>query len=115
MNYFMMPGARPEHISNKIDRVIQCVCVYFRITYQELTTRTRKREIVWPRQILSYLLRTDCQLTYKHTGEILGGYDHTSIMHAIGSVKNMMETDSTAFDAVVSIRSKYHREYIVHK
>ncbi len=55
--------------------------------------RTRRREVVKYRQALMYYLRQHTAASLLDIGAFLGGYDHTSIIHSIQTVKNLMKTD----------------------
>jgi chromosomal replication initiator protein len=61
--------------------IIREVNRYFRIPIEELLGKKRNKEIVLPRQITMYLLRTEANISYPEIGRIMGGKDHSTIMH----------------------------------
>jgi chromosomal replication initiator protein len=47
---------------------------------------SRKKELVWPRQIAIYLMREELKTSYPTIGSELGGRDHTTAMHAYNKI-----------------------------
>lgn len=62
--------------------IIGVVCDYYNTTLDELTKKGRKKEIVHPRQLAMYLLRSELVLSYTKIGREFGGRDHTTALHA---------------------------------
>lgn len=73
------------HVSSKnitVQDVIKIVADFFGVSPQDLVERSRKKEIVEPRQVCMYLMRDALNLSYPHIGEKLGKRDHTTAIHA---------------------------------
>ena len=66
--------------------VIEAVAKFYNITYKELISPSRKKELVWPRQISIYLIREELNTSYPTIGNELGGRDHTTAMHAYNKI-----------------------------
>jgi len=69
--------------------VIEVVADYYHLKINQLKGSTRIKEIVLPRQILMYLLRIELGLPLMEVGELLGGRDHTTIMHGVEKITNL--------------------------
>ena len=70
------------------------VCDYFKISKEELLSKTRKRQIVQARQIAMYMSRlhiSNCSLST--IGAEIGGKDHATVLHACTTVTDLMSTD----------------------
>jgi chromosomal replication initiator protein len=82
-------------VSNKLtSRHIVSVCAkFFNVKTNELCGKSRKKEIVFARHITAYLLLNEIKLPLKEVGNILGGRDHTSIMHARDKVHTDFSTN----------------------
>lgn len=99
MNYFVIPGmvkpnkVRKESGYMKSNKIIQHVLSYFDITHEQLIQKTRKRHIVYRRQVMMYLLAKNTGLTFVKIGAILG-MDHTSVIHSVKQLKDLMYSDS---------------------
>ena len=69
------------------------VCAkFFNLKTGELTGPSRKKDIANARHITAYLLLTELNLPLKEVGNLLGGRDHTSIMHARDKVTADLQT-----------------------
>ncbi|MDO8488097.1 MAG: chromosomal replication initiator protein DnaA [bacterium] len=82
--------SRPSFNQSKIitpTEVIGLVSSYYGVGVQQLKGDRRTRTIAWPRQILMHLLRTDLKLPLDEVGRLIGGRDHTTVMHADAKVK----------------------------
>ncbi|MCY4158945.1 MAG: chromosomal replication initiator protein DnaA, partial [Bacteroidetes bacterium] len=95
------------HATLSIDRVQKLVCEYFGIDQHRLHEKTKKREIVQVRQLAMYFCR-ELDYTHKAIGLQFGGRDHSTVVHAIKSVNNLIETDINYRNRVSDLRRKIH-------
>jgi chromosomal replication initiator protein len=89
-------------------KIIQICAVEFGIEPSQLILSTRKRSLVEPRQISMYLIRKHTLLSLQEIGMLYMtsspheadryGKDHTTIIHAIRSVENLLEYDKRFSD-----------------
>jgi chromosomal replication initiator protein len=82
-----------EKSSKSPDEIIETVSKYYNLQPGVLAGKTRRQDIVRPRQICIYLLREFLQASYQLIGEKLGGRDHTTIMHSYEKMKSEKEAD----------------------
>jgi len=85
--------------------VVDIVADYYSLNPAIIYEKTRKKEVVRPRQIIMYLLRTDVGISYPTIGESLGGRDHTTVIHSCDRVKKMIEDDYTLQQEIDQIRT----------
>ncbi len=98
-----------NHVSRRIitpNEVINTVGGYFGVGIQQLKGDRRTKTIVWPRQILMYLLRNDLQLPLDEVGRLLGGRDHTTVLHADEKIKTALKTDFHLQQQINEIKQK---------
>jgi chromosomal replication initiator protein len=70
------------------DRMVSIICQHFEISKEDLLRRTRKREILVPRQWLSFMLRNHSTLSsFTHIGNFME-FNHSTIISACTNVKN---------------------------
>jgi chromosomal replication initiator protein len=69
--------------------LINAVSKYFSLGKRSLLGSSRSRPIARPRQVLMYLLRTELSLPLEEVGRIVGGRDHTTVMHAVEKITNL--------------------------
>lgn len=74
-------------------KVIDAVSNYFEIGKRNLLGKTRMRKYAFPRQILMYLLRTQLNLPLEEVGRLIGGRDHTTIMHGVDKITTLASTN----------------------
>lgn len=78
------------HIS--IEDIQKTVCEYFGIDANKVREKTRKQEIVEARQIAMYLSKNLTKSSLKTIGLQFGGRDHSTVIHAINTVEERLET-----------------------
>ena len=69
--------------------VVAMVSKYFSLGKRELLGASRKRPIVRPRQILMYILKTQLDLPFQEIGRLVGGRDHTTVMHGVEKITQL--------------------------
>jgi len=70
-----------------IDFIQRCVVEEFGISLQDLKTKRRNKQVVFPRQVAMYLSRELTELSLPEIGELFGGKDHTTVLHSYKKVK----------------------------
>jgi chromosomal replication initiator protein len=78
---------------------------FYNIEEQLIYDKTRKKEIIKPRQIIMYILREDFNISFPAIGEKLGGRDHTTVMHSCEKIKNDIKTDEALVQELSQLRS----------
>lgn len=73
--------------------IIDMVSKQYRITPKDMISKTRSREISYPRQIAMYLCRKHTHCSLPQIGKHFGGRDHTTVLHAYEKIKKDIETD----------------------
>lgn len=80
-------GANNKKVS--FDEAIGAVCKHFSIGKRALLSQTRTRNLAYPRQVLMYYLRTQLNYSLQEVGRLVGGRDHTTVMHAVDKITNL--------------------------
>lgn len=75
------------------DQTIDAVCKYYQIGKRLILGDSRVRQIVRPRQMLMYLLRTQLSIPYEEVGRLAGGRDHSTVMHAVNKITQLATID----------------------
>jgi chromosomal replication initiator protein len=86
------------------DRVIGEVTGHFKVSLTDLRGRGRSKEIVLPRQVAMYVLREETGSSLVEIGALLGGRDHSTVMHGIAKIEKQLETDTSLRQRVSAIR-----------
>ena len=77
-----------------IDYIQKYVSNYFDVTIELLKAKTRKREIVVARQVAMYLAKDLTNHSLPEIGDAFGGRDHTTVLHAVRKIKELLETSA---------------------
>lgn len=96
--------ARPQKAIS-VKHVVTKVAQFYGIDEESIYEKTRRREVVRPRQIIMYLLREDFSISYPTIGVKLGGRDHTTVIHSCEKVKREVLVDTELSKEIQSIRS----------
>ena len=86
------------------EQVIEFVADFFNLTKSDLTGSKRSRDIMIPRQICIYVLRNDFEHSFEKIGQVLGGRNHTTAMHAFNKMKRMLRKDHKLLQNTNEIR-----------
>lgn len=87
-------------------RHLLSVCAkHFNIKTGDLCGSSRKKELVIARHITAYLLLTEVKIPLKEVGDLLGGRDHTSIMHARDKVTADLDTSPQLKEVINQIKN----------
>lgn len=99
-----------NNLSNP-QKILEAVASFYNIGLGDLTGKSRKKELVGPRQIAMYLLRTKLSSSFPAIGQELGGRDHTTAMHACNKIeadlKNNQKIKQDLEQIAQSITSTY--------
>jgi chromosomal replication initiator protein len=77
-----------------VKEVAKIVSGFYNLDEESIYDKSRKKEVVRPRQITMYLLREIFNVSFPSIGQKLGGRDHTTVMHSYEKVKEDLKTDA---------------------
>ncbi len=86
---------RPETADVDIENIQKVVCQYFNVKEEEIKGKSRTQNIVKARQIAMYLCKEYTELSLKAIGYHFGGRDHSTVIHAIQTISDLIEVDSS--------------------
>lgn len=89
-----------------IDYIQKFVSNYFDTPIELMKGKTRKREVVVPRQVSMYLTKEFTNMSLKSIGYHFGNRDHSTVIHAIKTVNDMMDTDQKFYSVMQEILKK---------
>ena len=94
--------------STTLKNIIKAVAEFYDVSEKELLERSRKKEIVKPRQVIMYLLREELKSSFPFIGLKIGGRDHTTAIHACEKIRKEIELDSNLNDEINLIKEKLY-------
>ena len=95
----------PPHRQRVSDQqVLEAVSAYFTIDKETLRGRRRDKQTALARQTAMYLLREEVNLPFATIGRLLGGKDHTTVLHACQRISSLLNSDDHLRRDVINIR-----------
>ena len=91
--------------------ILEIVSSFFNISNKDLLGKSRKKELVYPRQISMYLMRKEVAFSYPTIGQELGGRDHTTAMHAYNKICKEIEVNEKIKQDVESLKQTMYGSY----
>lgn len=85
-------------------KIIDAVCKYYKVKSTDICGVSRKASLVRARQTLMYLLRSELELPLTQIGQMMGGRDHSTVIHALGKVQGL-QVDQAKSDELLRIKS----------
>lgn len=84
--------------------IIDAVAKFYDIALKDILSQSRKKELVFPRQITMYLMREELNTSYPTIGTELGGRDHTTAMHAHSKISKEIKDNERLSQEINSIK-----------
>ena len=100
----IMPGREKKVLTP--EAIMDACASHFGLTRDDLLSQRRNREIAGTRQLAMYLIRELTQLSTTRIGEVFGGRDHTTVMHACDKVSRLEKTDGETQQALSLLRKQ---------
>lgn len=85
--------------------IVKVISDFYSIEEGSIYEKTRKKEVIKPRQIIMYILREDFNISYPSIGEKLGGRDHTTVIHSCEKIKADLKLDQNLGQELSQIRN----------
>ncbi len=100
----------PEPQSLSPENIVEAVAKAFSQPVDKLLSRDRSAPVALARQVAMYLLREEARLSLPTIGELLGGRDHTTVMHGYEKISDLIETDERLRRQVSDLRDQLYGE-----
>lgn len=98
-------GDQVQSIRSNPQDVIKAISNYYSIGKRALLGPSRARTVSIPRQILMYMLRVDLGISLQEVGRVVGGRDHTTVMHAVDKITRSASQDVSIREDIRGIKN----------
>jgi len=95
---------RPQFKGVTIQEIEKRVCEHFHLRLSDLHSAKRSRVITRPRQMAMFLIKSMTTISLPAIGRHFGGRDHTTVMHAISTIEDLLEKDSSVKEDIALLR-----------
>lgn len=100
-----MAPAKSEKLHS--DEVIEAICDFYRIRSTQLKGPKRDAALVRARQVTMYILKTELNMTLVEIGNLLGGRDHTTIMHGVEKIEMLVDKETDVVSDIKGITKAF--------
>jgi chromosomal replication initiator protein len=97
---------RPKHISAK--QIVEKTARHFQIAMEDILGPKRDKDIVVPRQVAMYMLRSELHLSFPKIAHELGRKDHTTAIHSVEKIEKESRLDADLREAISQIKERLH-------
>ncbi|HLZ60431.1 MAG TPA: chromosomal replication initiator protein DnaA [Ktedonosporobacter sp.] len=91
-------------------QIAQAVAEYYHVSLEAMCGKQRDKHIVMPRQIAMYLIRQETQASLLEIGQLFGGRDHSTVLHACEKIDRSVNLNHTLRREIIAIREQLLRE-----
>lgn len=98
--------SNPEHVVVTAGLIMAQTANYFQLSIDDLTSPDRSRGPATARQVAMFLCRQMTDLSLPKIGEIFGGRDHTTVIHAYNKINKQMSEKQTTYNQVQELSSR---------
>jgi chromosomal replication initiator protein len=97
---------RPKHLSAK--QIIERTARHFQIPLEDMLGPKRDKDIVVPRQVAMYMLRSELHLSFPKIAKELGRKDHTTAIHSVEKIEKESRLDASLRTAISEIKERLY-------
>ena len=97
---------RPKHLSAR--QIIERCAKYYQVSLDDILGPKRDKDIVVPRQIAMYMLRSELHLSFPKIAHELGRKDHTTAIHSVEKIEKEQRLDTEIRDALAEIKERLY-------
>lgn len=97
---------RPKHISAR--QIVERTARHFQIPLEDILGPKRDKDIVVPRQVAMYMLRSELHMSFPKIARELGRKDHTTAIHSVEKIERDIQLDADIRGAVSTIKDRLY-------
>lgn len=95
---------KPREITPQL--IIEVVAEHFNLSMEQMTSNARAKNIARPRQIAMYLCKQMTTVPLEAIGNLLGGRDHSTIIHGANKIAEECEKEEDLRQQIEAIKKK---------
>jgi chromosomal replication initiator protein len=97
---------RPKHISPR--QIVERTARHYQIAIDDILGPKRDKDIVVPRQVAMYILRSELHLSFPKIARELGRKDHTTAIHSVDKIEKESALDAGVRAAIAEIKERLY-------
>ncbi|GHO43929.1 chromosomal replication initiator protein DnaA [Ktedonospora formicarum] len=106
-----MSSLGADHRETNLDgrQIAQTVSEYYSVPFEAMCGKQRDKQVLVPRQVAMYLIRQETQVSLFEIGQLFGGRDHSTVLHACEKIERNLKQNPTLRQDVSAIREQLLR------
>jgi chromosomal replication initiator protein len=97
---------RPKHLSPR--QIVERTARHYQIALDDILGPKRDKDIVMPRQVAMYILRSELHLSFPKIARELGRKDHTTAIHSVDKIEKESALDADVRTAIAEIKERLY-------
>jgi chromosomal replication initiator protein len=97
---------RPKHINAR--QIIERTAKHFHISMEDILGPKRDKDIVVPRQVAMYMLRSELHLSFPKIAHELGRKDHTTAIHSVEKIEKELSFESQIKQHFIELKERLY-------
>ena len=98
--------SRPKHITPK--QIVERIASFYSVSLEDLLSPKRDKDIVYPRQIAMYMLRSELKMSFPKIARELGRKDHTTAIHSVDKIEKESNLDASVRQQLIEVRGELY-------
>lgn len=110
-SYWVVPGIpEPKVRVYEGHEIVGIVCADYALTPNRVKAKTRRREVVEARYMCYKFLKERTSLSLTAIGDLMGGFDHATVLHGLTTIENLIETNKSIHDTYQRILRRFAQQ-----
>ena len=97
---------QPKLTNISVDEIKKVVSAHYNIKVSEMVSKRRNKHLAFPRHVAMYLCRKHTTYSYPEIGQVFGGRDHSSVIHAANVITQRVQSNNELRTSVEEIEKK---------
>ena len=90
-----------------IDEILEKVCRHYNVEQRQVSSKSRKRDLVQVRQVSMYLAQKYTKMPAGRIGQLIGNRDHSTVIHSCNAIEQRLKVDKTFSAEITSIENSF--------
>ena len=90
-----------------VDEILEKVCRHYNVEQRQVSSKSRKRDLVQVRQVSMYLAQKYTKMPAGRIGQLIGNRDHSTVIHSCNAIEQRLKVDKTFSAEITSIENSF--------
>ncbi len=86
--------------------IVKYVCDFYNVKSTQIKGPKREASLVRARHVLMYLLKKELGMTYVEIGNVIGGRDHTTVIHGVEKMEHLVDNKASVIEDIKGITQR---------